>query len=126
MRRALELAEVEDYRRPFLDEGATVEEIVRSIEPLPHSFAGSVLKSFESVARYNTSTTQTPLEAISKRECEVLSLMAGGMSNQEIADALFISLGTVKWHVNNIFSKLDVKNRTSAINRARELQLISN
>ena len=52
---------------------------------------------------------------ISKREYEVLSLLGKGMSNQEIADALFTSLNTVKTHTSRLFEKLAVKNRTHAI-----------
>lgn len=61
---------------------------------------------------------------ISQRELEVLQLMAGGLSNQEIADKLFISLSTVKTHAANLFSKLDTKRRTQAIQKAKELSLI--
>jgi len=61
---------------------------------------------------------------ISKREEEVLKLMAEGLSNQEIADRLFVSLNTVKTHSSNLFIKLDVKRRTQAIHRARELGLL--
>jgi NarL family two-component system response regulator LiaR len=61
---------------------------------------------------------------ISKRELEVLSLMAEGHSNQEIASKLFISLSTVKTHNQNLFEKLDVKRRTQASEKARRLGLI--
>ncbi len=61
---------------------------------------------------------------ISQREYDVLQLMALGMSNQEIGDKLFISLSTVKTHTANLFVKLDVKRRTQAIQRAKELRLI--
>jgi DNA-binding CsgD family transcriptional regulator len=61
---------------------------------------------------------------ISKREYEVLELMAKGLSNQEIADKLFVSLNTVKTHSSNLFLKLDAKRRTHAIQKAKELQLI--
>ena len=50
--------------------------------------------------------------------------MAQGLSNQEIADRLFISLNTVKTHASNLFSKLDVRRRTQAIQEAKELNLI--
>jgi two-component system, NarL family, response regulator LiaR len=62
---------------------------------------------------------------ISKRELEVLELMAGGLSNQEIADKLFVSLNTVKTHAANLFQKLDVRRRTQAVQRARALGLIA-
>ena len=61
---------------------------------------------------------------LSSREMEVLELMAQGFSNQEIADRLFLSLPTVKTHSSNLFLKLDVKRRTQAIEKARQLRLI--
>ncbi|WP_259016846.1 helix-turn-helix transcriptional regulator [Emticicia fluvialis] len=62
---------------------------------------------------------------LSKRELEVLELMASGLSNQEIAGKLFVSLNTVKTHTSNVFEKLDVKRRTQAIEKARRLSLIA-
>ncbi len=61
---------------------------------------------------------------ISKREHEVLELMAKGHSNQEIAEKLFISVNTVKTHLGNLFLKLEASRRTQAIQRAKELRLI--
>jgi DNA-binding CsgD family transcriptional regulator len=62
---------------------------------------------------------------ISKREHEVLELMAKGLSNQEIADRLFVSLNTIKTHSSNLFLKLEVKRRTQAIQKAKDLKLIA-
>lgn len=61
---------------------------------------------------------------ISKREHEVLDLMAKGLSNQEIADKLFVSLNTIKTHSSNLFLKLEVSRRTQAIQKAKNLRLI--
>lgn len=61
---------------------------------------------------------------ISKREHEVLGLMAQGLSNQEIADHLFVSLNTVKTHTSNLFLKLEVSRRTQAVQRGKQLRLI--
>jgi DNA-binding CsgD family transcriptional regulator len=61
---------------------------------------------------------------ISKRELDVLHLMATGASNEEIAEKLFVSLNTVKTHSSNIFLKLDVKRRTQAIEKAKRLNII--
>jgi NarL family two-component system response regulator LiaR len=61
---------------------------------------------------------------VSKREYEVLELMAQGLSNQEIADKLFVSLNTVKTHSSNLFMKLDARRRTQAVHRAKELGLL--
>lgn len=65
----------------------------------------------------------TQLE-LSKRELDVLRLMAQGYSNQEIAGQLFVSLSTVKTHNQNLFVKLDVKRRTQAIEKAKRLKII--
>lgn len=62
---------------------------------------------------------------ISQRELEVLQLVAEGLSNQEIAERLFVSLNTVKTHSSRIFEKLEVRNRTQAVERARRLRLIA-
>jgi len=61
---------------------------------------------------------------LSKRELEVLQLMADGLSNQEIADRLFLSLNTIKTHSMRLFSKLDVERRTQAIDKAKRLNII--
>jgi DNA-binding CsgD family transcriptional regulator len=61
---------------------------------------------------------------VSKREYEVLELMAQGLSNQEIADKLFVSLNTVKTHSSNLFMKLDARRRTQAVRRAKEFGLL--
>lgn len=61
---------------------------------------------------------------ISSRELEVLQLMAGGLSNQQIAERLFVSLNTIKTHSSNLFLKLEVERRTQAIEKAKRLNLI--
>jgi DNA-binding CsgD family transcriptional regulator len=69
--------------------------------------------------------TQRQALGLSTREMEVLELMARGMSNQEIADTLFLSVPTVKTHSGRLFEKLEVKRRTQAVERARQLGLIA-
>lgn len=61
---------------------------------------------------------------ISKREMDVLQLMAEGLSNQEIAERLFVSLNTVKTHSSKVLEKLDVKRRTQAVEKAKRLTII--
>lgn len=61
---------------------------------------------------------------LSKRELEVLGLMAGGLSNQEIADVLFVSLNTIKTHTSSLFVKMEVKRRTQAIEAGKRQGLI--
>ena len=61
---------------------------------------------------------------ISSRELEVLQLIAKGMSNQEIADTLYLSVSTIKTHIANLYFKLDVTRRTQAVEKAKKLSLI--
>jgi DNA-binding CsgD family transcriptional regulator len=62
---------------------------------------------------------------LSKREMEVLQLMADGLSNQEIAARLFLSLNTVKTHSSRLFEKLEVERRTQAVDKAKKLGIIA-
>lgn len=62
---------------------------------------------------------------LSKREIEVLELMAQGYSNQEVADKLFVSLNTTKTHISNIYGKMNVKRRTQAVQKARDMAIIT-
>jgi len=62
---------------------------------------------------------------LSKREAEILLLMHEGLSNQQIADKLFISENTIKKHISNIFMKLQVERRTEAVRKALELSIIA-
>lgn len=74
----------------------------------------------------NFSLNETNLQklGISKRELEVLELIAQGMSNREIADKLFVSPHTIKTHSSNLFIKLNARRRTEAIKKAKELMLL--
>ena len=89
-------------------------------------FAGQVLKGFGQGSKTHTITEPADglPEALSEREAEVLQLVAEGLSNQEIADRLVISITTVKTHVGNIFLKLGVTSRTQAIARAESSGLL--
>jgi LuxR family maltose regulon positive regulatory protein len=64
------------------------------------------------------------VEPLSERELEVLRLVADGLTNQAIADELFIAVSTVKSHTNSIYGKLGVRNRTQAVAEARALGLL--
>ncbi len=67
---------------------------------------------------------QAMQHGLSKRELDVLALMAEGLSNQEIAVRLFVSLNTVKTHSSRIFDKMEVKRRTQAVDKARKMGFI--
>jgi LuxR family maltose regulon positive regulatory protein len=69
-------------------------------------------------------TPQPLLEPLSRRELEVLQLIAQGLSNQEISERLFLALDTVKGHNRRIYDKLQVQRRTEAVACARELGLL--
>ena len=75
-------------------------------------------------ADFTVNETELNKLGLSKRELEVLQLMARGLSNQEIAARLFVSLNTIKTHSSRLFEKLDVKRRTQAIEKAKRLSLI--
>ncbi|MCB9109302.1 MAG: response regulator transcription factor [Anaerolineales bacterium] len=76
------------------------------------------------ITRPPTASHASLIEPLSPRELELLRLVADGRSNGEIAQELVVAIGTVKKHLNNIFGKLDVRNRTQAVARARELDLL--
>ena len=65
------------------------------------------------------------MTTLSERELEVLRLVAEGCSNQDIGDRLYIGVSTVKKHINHIYDKLDVKNRTQAVAVARQRQILN-
>ena len=77
--------------------------------------------SHKSLDNFVINSEKLKSHGISERELEVLGLMASGRSNQEIADKLFLSLHTIKTHSANLYSKLNVKRRTRAIRKAREI-----
>jgi ATP/maltotriose-dependent transcriptional regulator MalT len=88
-------------------------------------FVGVKLKNKKSAEKSTTEPVELPnnLE-LSSREMEVLKMIATGLSNQEIADQLFVTINTIKSHTNNIYTKLNVKRRTQAIETARKLKII--
>ncbi|KUO58607.1 MAG: hypothetical protein APF84_15655 [Gracilibacter sp. BRH_c7a] len=133
MKEALNFAAAEGYVRPFLSEGSEVKELLLAVESVRPEFITSLLGHFthqsEKLRTPLTSSTSSlrdsqMIETLSLRELEVLSLLATGLSNEEIGVKLFISLGTVKWHVKNIFGKLGVASRTQAVAHAQQLGLL--
>jgi LuxR family transcriptional regulator, maltose regulon positive regulatory protein len=132
--RALALAEPEGYVRTLVDEGAKVGELLSAILEARQRGHPDATRT---PARYLTKLlaihaqeSATPgagerlSEPLSERELEVLALVASGKSNLEIASSLFVSLSTVKTHINNLYRKLGARSRTQAIARARDLDLI--
>ncbi len=69
-------------------------------------------------------TIEPLVDHLSERELEILHLIAGGKKNQEIADELFISLNTVRYHTKNLYSKLNVNKCIQAVAKSQQLGLI--
>ena len=98
---------------------------------LPQTFIGTLLTNFNTptIDDMQDKTTASVLQnailhQLSKREQETLSMAAKGQSNKVIARSLDISPETVKWHLKNIYIKLDVSGRVQAIGKAQELRLL--
>jgi LuxR family maltose regulon positive regulatory protein len=144
--RALTVAEPEGYIRVFVDEGAPMAALLseflkvryiggRSAKQLASlGYVRRLLAVFESPhtgaeppspVQHAQATGQPLPEPLTRREREVLSLLAEGFSNREIAARLFIAPSTVKWYVHSILRKLEVDSRTKAVARGRELHLTS-
>ena len=134
LERVLTLAELEGYVRIYVDEGRPMarllsEAAARRIMP---DYTARLLAALEAEAHESEDkfhlppapTAQPLVEPLSDRELEVLQLIAQGLSNREISERLFLAIITVKGHNRNIFRKLQVRRRTEAVARARELALL--
>jgi LuxR family maltose regulon positive regulatory protein len=137
--RALALAESEGYVRIFVDAGVSMATLLREAQArrIAPTYVATLLAAFGAVDAGTGSapltnlpsslapTASPPLaEPLSRREVEVLHLIAAGKSNAEIARTLVIAISTVKTHTNTIFGKLGVRSRTHAVARAHELHLL--
>jgi LuxR family maltose regulon positive regulatory protein len=63
-------------------------------------------------------------ERLTPREVSILKRLESGLSDKEIAEAIFVSEDTLKWHLHNVYSKLNIKNRSGATTRARTLGIL--
>jgi LuxR family transcriptional regulator, maltose regulon positive regulatory protein len=139
LERTLRLAAPEGYLRTFVDEGeplrALVAQYQRRLEARPDApeafktYIDQLLAAFPGVSTPQAApgeAAKTPalVESLSDREMELLRLIAEGLSNQDIASRLVITVGTVKAHTSNIYRKLDVRTRTQAVARAQALGLL--
>jgi LuxR family maltose regulon positive regulatory protein len=135
---SLLLAEPQGYVRTFLDEGQPMRQMIAKWLSDNNSnslqmYASHLLTQFESEPSVFTiadeikfaTNEQTLIEPLSRRELEVLELIALGKTNQEVAQQLVVSRGTIKAHAASIYRKLDVTNRTAAVARARQLGILS-
>ncbi|MES0361772.1 MAG: LuxR C-terminal-related transcriptional regulator [Anaerolineales bacterium] len=124
---ALSLAESEGYIRTFVDEGEPMAKLLRSAasRDISKNYVHTLLAAFEP-GRLETQpiVNQSLVEPLSNRELEVLRLLSTDLSGPEIAQELSISLNTMRTHTKNIYSKLDVNNRRTAILKADEFDLL--
>jgi LuxR family maltose regulon positive regulatory protein len=128
---AVRLAAPGFYYRLFLDEDDCISEVLPKVRKTAPVFVDTLMEkyrrernvAFSADSSGNRTERQDAtgngrlriIDPLSERELEILGLISEGFSNREIADKLFISLGTTKWHITNIFSKLGVKNRVQAV-----------
>ena len=131
---ALAQAEPGGFIRIFVDEGNLMARLLSeaAAHGIMPNYTDKLLAAFEAEAQMSEYEShfppapagQTLVEPLRQRELEVLQLIAQGLSNREISERLFLALITVKGHNRNVFRKLQVRRRTEAVARARELGLL--
>jgi LuxR family maltose regulon positive regulatory protein len=129
LERALKSAPAEAYMRSFDQGPDSIQLLGKALERgICREKTGWILSGIKAgklVRKEGSGQSGAQLPSpLSERELEVLHLLAQGVSNQEIAQQLVITVGTVKSHVNHILEKLDARNRTEAVARARNLHLL--
>jgi len=129
VRRALTIAAPRNYIRVFLDEGRELGALIDRLdmEQLRGSEAAPLARRLQRAMATPVVQAGAPSsigEELTKRELSILKRLETGLSNKEIAEAIFVSEGTLKWHLHNVYSKLNVKNRTRAMARARALGIL--
>jgi LuxR family maltose regulon positive regulatory protein len=134
---ALSRCAPEGYQRLFLDEGQPMKELLQSAQKagIQTGYVSQLLTAFETESlgefpgeKYDKRTavgqSQTLPDPLSNRELQVLRLLATNLTSTEMAEELYISVSTVRTHIKNIYSKLDVHRRYEAVERGKELGLI--
>lgn len=123
---ALQIGAGEGFLRTFLDEGPLLVQLLKrvSLESGPHRAQAVTLFASAGEPYLSTTPIDSAQSVLSPRERDVMRLVAAGLSNRDVGDALFISEETVKTHLRRIFDKLDVSSRTQAINRSQQLGLL--
>ena len=136
----LELAHSEGYVRTFLEGGREIQELLHKIyvdndkaqqrdSAVNHAYIGELLAAFEAERERREVLgidfgCSTDGELLTRREGEILSLLADGLSYADIASTLSITENTVKSHIKNLYRKLQVNKRTEAVNKARSLNIL--
>lgn len=125
LQEALGIAAREGYRRVFLDE---TEELAPIAQALPASVADNpalapLVRALQAHGKPGAAAA-APVEELTKQERRILRQLDTALNNREIAESLFVSEGTLKWHLHNIYSKLGVRHRSAAVASAKKMGLL--
>jgi LuxR family maltose regulon positive regulatory protein len=130
LERALALAEPEGFERTFIDEGIPMGVMLRQavVQEIAVGYAEKLLSALDLETKDRlgprSASHESMVEPLSERELEVLRLLKTHLSSTAIAEELTISVNTVRTHIKNIYSKLNVHNRQEAVQRAQEIELL--
>lgn len=131
LRRATEQGARGSMIRTFLDTGPEIVALIQTLAAEEERAPGTTpldlgpILAAAGTAPLPASEGDAPIEPLSSREIEVLEMVAAGLSNRELASRLFVSENTIKWHLQHVFAKLGVKNRTRAVLVARKHGVIA-
>ncbi|ULO05931.1 hypothetical protein H1230_23170 [Paenibacillus sp. 19GGS1-52] len=136
LEKVLHLAEPEGYIRSFLDEGPVMAELLsvygkrqqgselREAPLVSSNYVKQLLQAMQLMIQEVSQDEQSRKEILTDQETKVLLLIAGGLTNKEIASNLNITGETVKFHIRNVYRKLGANNRVQALQRAKELMIL--
>lgn len=128
---AIKLAHGESYLSPFFEEGKNILPLLNEFEEFAPEMVEKIKTKLQIYTEQKgekepnrTDSLDQLIEPLTDREKEIVNQLSEGLSNKEIAEKLFITEGTTKWHLSNIYSKLGVNNRTQAVSKSREYGLV--
>ncbi len=133
LKKAFARAIPEGYVRSFVDYGAPMQQLLSldATRDMAPNYVSKLLAAFPAVDGENglpelqkIDPRQPLVEPLTDRELNILRLMAAGLSHQEIANEMYLSVNTIKWHTTHIYSKLGVHRRARAVARAQELGIL--
>ena len=116
------IAEPSGYIRLVLDQGPPIQKLLEKIKRT--AYINKLLSQFHPAGRRPVAPPQPLIDPLSERELEILRLLPTNLTTPEMAAELYISVSTVRSHIKNIYSKLNVHRRTEAVNHAGELGLL--
>lgn len=126
LQEALGIAAREGYRRMFLDEAEELAPIARALPAsvVDNPALAPLVRALQSQGKPGAAAASVPMEDLTKQERRILRQLDTALNNREIAESLFVSEGTLKWHLHNIYSKLGVRHRSAAVASAKKLGLM--